>query len=183
MTSPTRHRIGIDLGGTKIEGVVLGEHLTEPIFRHRVATPRSDGYSGIVAAVVEMARLMLTHVPGGQASIGIGIPGIVSTTHGRVKNANTTDLIGHALGQDIGDLRDERARVRAGTVTFEAKVRGAADAKFTTIAATNASTLANATTTTANGIFRVVGDGLDVRARMSLYTSGTCVADSSDVEV
>lgn len=101
MTEPTRHRIGIDLGGTKIEGVVLGEHPTEPIFRHRIPTPRDDGYPGIVAAVVKMARMMLTYVDDGRASIGIGIPGVVSTTHGRVKNANTTDLIGHPLAKDI----------------------------------------------------------------------------------
>jgi len=70
-----------------------------------------------------------------------------------------------------------------GTITFEAKVRGAASTKFTAIIATNAATLVSATTTAANGIFRVVGDGLDVRARMSAFTSGTAVADSSDVEV
>ena len=76
----------------------------------------------------------------------------------------------------------------AGVITFEAKIRGAAWTKATAIMATNAATLVSATTITStgtdvNGIYRVVADGLDVRARMSTYTSGTCVADSADVEV
>ena len=95
------HRIGIDLGGTKIEGVILDEHPTEPIFRQRISTPRDGGYEKIVAAVVDLIRHLLDHAQDEHVSIGIGIPGIVSTTHDRVKNANTTELIDHPLQRDI----------------------------------------------------------------------------------
>jgi fructokinase len=101
MTDHGGYRIGIDLGGTKIEGVILGEHPTEPIFRRRVATPRDGGYEPILAAVVGLIRLLLGRIKDERASIGIGIPGIVSVTHGRVKNANTTELIGRPLKRDI----------------------------------------------------------------------------------
>lgn len=62
-----------------------------------------------------------------------------------------------------------------GTVTFEAKAPGAASTNWVSILATNVTSDASATTTTGNGIFRVVADGLHVRARMSAYTSGTAV--------
>lgn len=63
----------------------------------------------------------------------------------------------------------------AGTITFEAKAPGAASTDWVSILATNVATDASATTTTANGVFRVVADGLHVRARLSTATSGTAV--------
>ncbi len=62
-----------------------------------------------------------------------------------------------------------------GTITFEAKAPGAGSTKWVSILATNVTTESSALTTTANGIFRVVADGLQVRARMSTYGSGTAV--------
>jgi fructokinase len=109
----TRRRIGIDLGGTKIEGVVLGDHPTVPLLRKRIATPRGQGYEAILDAIVGLARECIvaagastdpagaSSTPAPDMSIGIGIPGILSNTHGRVKNANTTELIGRALGVDL----------------------------------------------------------------------------------
>jgi len=95
-------RIGIDLGGTKTEGVLLADHPTEPLYRHRIPTPRTLGYEGILDGVVDLVRLLLQKMPGTDgASIGVGIPGTISKTHGRVKNANTTELIGHALQADL----------------------------------------------------------------------------------
>ncbi len=93
--------IGIDLGGTKIEGVVLCDHPTEPRIRNRIPTPRSAGYESILSAVIDLIGQLHREAGGGPATIGIGIPGIVSTTHGRVKNANTTALIGHSLKEDL----------------------------------------------------------------------------------
>lgn len=98
----TRRRIGIDLGGTKIEAVVLGEHPTEPLFRKRIATPRGDGYQTILDAIAGLARECIAIADDPGVTVGIGIPGIISTTHGRVKNANTLELIGHTLGEDLG---------------------------------------------------------------------------------
>ena len=101
MPPPSGYRIGIDLGGTKIEGVILGKHPTEPLLRHRIATPRDGGYERIVDAVIDVIHLLLGRIRDERPSIGIGIPGVISTTHGRVKNANTTELIGHPLQEDI----------------------------------------------------------------------------------
>ena len=99
MTSPLR--IGIDLGGTKIEGVLLGEHPTEPLIRRRIATPRAEGYEAILDAIAGLVRSLEFAGPGGKNTIGIGIPGTVSASHGLVKNANTVELIGRPLSADL----------------------------------------------------------------------------------
>ena len=100
-------RIGIDLGGTKIEIAVLGSDGTE-LLRHRTPTPKS--YDAIVATIAALvrdaeARLGLT------ASVGVGIPGVVSPATGLVKNANTITLIGHPLDRDIGQALNRTVRV------------------------------------------------------------------------
>jgi fructokinase len=94
-------RIGIDLGGTKIEGVLLGAHPTESIDRRRIKTPRAEGYEAILDAIVGLVRALASGVPHQDPTIGIGIPGTISTTHGRVKNANTIELIGRPLKADL----------------------------------------------------------------------------------
>lgn len=91
-------RIGIDLGGTKIEGLALDLEGKE-LCRKRVATPRGS-YTEIVDAVVDLVRL-LDDACGEPGSIGLGIPGIASPATGLVKNANTTLLIGHPLDRDL----------------------------------------------------------------------------------
>ncbi len=92
-------RIGIDLGGTKIEGIALDEGGRERARRRR-PTPQGD-YAATVAAVAELA----TELAGGQAAlpdhVGVGIPGIVSRRTGLVKNANSTCLIGRPLDRDL----------------------------------------------------------------------------------
>ena len=62
-----------------------------------------------------------------------------------------------------------------GTITFEAKAPGAGSTNWVSILATSVATDVPATTTTGNGIFRVVADGLHIRARLSTATSGTAV--------
>lgn len=91
-------RIGVDLGGTKIEALALDSNGRE-LCRQRVATPRGS-YEEIVAAVASL----IEDVEGGcgaRGSIGIGIPGVASPATGLIKNANTTLLIGHALDKDL----------------------------------------------------------------------------------
>lgn len=91
-------RIGIDLGGTKIEGIALDDHGHQQE-RIRVATPRGD-YEGTVAAVADLvARLETATAP--RATVGIGIPGTISPATGVVKNANSTWLIGRPFGADL----------------------------------------------------------------------------------
>jgi len=93
-------RIGVDLGGTKIEAIALAPDGHE-IFRKRVLTPRGD-YDATLAAVAGLAR------EAGPGTVGVGIPGALSRLTGRVKNANSTWLIGRPLKEDL-----ERALGRA----------------------------------------------------------------------
>ena len=91
-------RIGIDFGGTKIEGVALGPDGRE-LARERVATPRGD-YEGCVAAVVRLVAGFEARL-GGRGTVGIGIPGSISPETGLVKNANSTWLNGRRLDADL----------------------------------------------------------------------------------
>lgn len=101
-------RIGIDLGGTKIEILALDDQGRE-LLRRRVATPRHD-YRAIIAA---MAGLVLGAEAdlGRTGTVGVGIPGAVSPATGLVKNANTTELIGHPLDQDLAAALGREVRL------------------------------------------------------------------------
>jgi fructokinase len=91
-------RIGIDLGGTKIEAAALdGEGVIR--YRRRVATPSGD-YAGTVRAVCELVAALEREL-GETGTVGIGIPGAVSPATGLVKNANSTCLIGHPFDRDV----------------------------------------------------------------------------------
>jgi fructokinase len=91
-------RIGIDLGGTKIEGIVLDDVGTERA-RRRIATPRGD-YPGTIDALAGLVRQLEADTAPAEA-VGIGIPGVVSPRTGLVKNANSTWLIGQPLDRDV----------------------------------------------------------------------------------
>ncbi|WP_210396501.1 ROK family protein [Motiliproteus sediminis] len=91
-------RIGIDLGGSKIEAVALAADNSERL-RRRVATPQGD-YLGTLDAITRLINQIETELDC-SASIGIGIPGAISALTGRIKNANSTCLIGQALDQDL----------------------------------------------------------------------------------
>jgi fructokinase len=90
-------RIGIDLGGTKIEIIALDAAGAES-FRKRIATPRGD-YDGTIAAIASLVRDAEAAV--GPATVGIGMPGTISPATGLVKNANSTWLNGKPLAQDL----------------------------------------------------------------------------------
>ena len=90
-------RIGIDLGGTKIEGIALSPGGRE-IARRRVTTPPE--YLGLLAAVVAMVR-DLDRAAGEPGTVGMGIPGAVVPHTGLVKNANSVWLNGRPLGRDL----------------------------------------------------------------------------------
>ena len=93
-------RIGIDLGGTKIEGLVLGPDGDERA-RARPDTPQED-YEATVAAIAGLVgRLARQSGAGGDVPVGVGIPGAVSPKTGLIKNANSTWLIGQALDKDL----------------------------------------------------------------------------------
>jgi len=90
-------RIGVDLGGTKIEAIAI-EGTTERL-RRRVAAPRGD-YAATVAAVRDLVEAIEREL-GVTGTVGIGIPGAISALTGLVKNANSTWLIGHPLDRDL----------------------------------------------------------------------------------
>lgn len=103
MTAESGVRIGIDLGGTKIEGVALTQDGRE-IVRRRVATPGGN-YDRTVGAVADLAAAIADEATGAGATagpgVGVAIPGTLSPATGLVKNANSTCLIGHALDKDL----------------------------------------------------------------------------------
>src|SRR5437899_2396790 len=91
-------RIGIDLGGTKIEAAAIDRE-GRIRARRRIATPAGD-YDGTIAALVGLVTAVESEV-GTCASVGVGIPGTIVAATGLVKNANSTWLIGRPLGRDI----------------------------------------------------------------------------------
>jgi fructokinase len=91
--------VGIDLGGTKIEGVVLGADW-QVLFRKRVATEQEGGYAHILARVAALAAELRERAPECR-SIGIGTPGSISSRDGRIKNSNTVCLNGQPLREDL----------------------------------------------------------------------------------
>lgn len=91
-------RAGIDLGGTKIEGIVLDTAGTE-IARRRIAAPRGD-YRATISAIHGLIA-DLEADSGAISHVGVGIPGTISPATGLVKNANSTWLIGHPFDKDL----------------------------------------------------------------------------------
>jgi fructokinase len=101
-------RIGVDVGGTKIEAIALGP-AGELLTRRRVPTP-AENYAGTVAAVVGLVRA-IEDEQGGRASVGVGIPGAESPTTGLIKNANSTWLIGRPLRNDLSSALERPVRL------------------------------------------------------------------------
>ncbi len=91
-------RIGIDLGGTKIEGVALAAN-DRAVARRRIPTPRED-YDGSVRAIAGLVASIETDVHE-RGTVGIGMPGAISPATGLVKNANSTWLNGRPLREDL----------------------------------------------------------------------------------
>jgi len=100
-------RIGIDLGGTKIEIIALDDSGAE-CFRRRIATPRED-YEATLAAVVGLVQEAEKIV--GRSTVGIGTPGAISPATGLMKNANSTWLIGRPLGEDMSRALGREIRI------------------------------------------------------------------------
>ena len=109
MMVKNRRRIGIDLGGTKIEGVALDERM-QPLWRERIATESEHGYDHILDRLSLMAAQLRAVVP--EATVlGIGTPGSISMRDGTMKNCNTTCLNGRRLHNDIAARLDMEVRL------------------------------------------------------------------------
>ncbi len=93
-------RIGVDLGGTKIEAIAFEDG--RELLRRRVGTPRED-YPGTLRAIAELVGSVEREL-GRSGSVGIGMPGALSPATGLVKNANSTWLNGRALDADLHSL-------------------------------------------------------------------------------
>lgn len=102
-------RIGIDLGGTKTEGVVLDSGDAE-IVRRRYPTPIDGGYSAILDTMVSLVDELEEHA-GAPCRVGIGTPGALSRKTGRIKNSNTTCLIDQPLQADLSALLKREIRM------------------------------------------------------------------------
>jgi fructokinase len=100
-------RLGIDLGGTKIEIIALDDG--REILRERVATPQST-YRDTVIAMRDLVVAAEAKI-GRRGSVGVAIPGTISPLSGLVKNANSTRLIGHPLDRDLAAALQREVRV------------------------------------------------------------------------
>ncbi len=108
MSRPINCRIGIDLGGTKIEAIVI-DHKGQELLRRRVPTPQGR-YHATLEAITALVTT-LERESGLYGSVGVGIPGTLSPVTGLVKNANSTVLIGQPLDRDLRELLDRPIRV------------------------------------------------------------------------
>ncbi len=94
-------RIGIDLGGTKIEAIALDDDGRERL-RQRIAAPRGE-YGATLKAIVDLVR-HVEQTLGERGTVGVGIPGTIARVSGLVKNANSTWLNGQRIGDDLPAL-------------------------------------------------------------------------------
>jgi len=101
-------RIGIDLGGTKIEAIALGGD-GEVRVRRRVPTPVGS-YSGTLQAVAALVRDIEAEL-GERGSVGVGTPGALSPATGQMKNSNSTWLLGKALDADLAAVLERPVRL------------------------------------------------------------------------
>ncbi len=102
-------RIGIDLGGTKIEALALDADDGQPLLRRRIATPAGD-YHATIRAVAELVQGLEADLAR-SGSVGVGIPGALSPATGLVKNANSTCLIGQPLDRDLAQALGRPVRL------------------------------------------------------------------------
>jgi fructokinase len=101
-------RIGVDLGGTKIEAIALGSD-GAVLANRRIAAPRDD-YQATLEAIAGLIAAIELDIGAG-ASVGLGMPGALSPAGGLVKNANSTWLIGKPLGRDLAQALGRQVRI------------------------------------------------------------------------
>ena len=100
------NHIGIYLGGTKIEGILLNSN-GEEISRKRIPTLREKGYDSILERMVSLIESMRT-TSNFDVSIGVCTPGAISPVTGVMKNSNTQCLIGKPLKDDLENSLDQK---------------------------------------------------------------------------
>ena len=104
-------RIGIDLGGTKIEGIVLDEAGRE-LFRRRIETQREMGCAHILNRIKELYDGLAAHIQHQPHTFGIGTPGVVSPRTGLLKNSNTVCLNGRPVKAELVKLLGRKIAIQ-----------------------------------------------------------------------
>jgi len=122
----SRLRIGLDLGGSKIEGILLSPETTE-MARYRIATPRDD-YAATIAAIVDLTRRLMQDITA-EATIGIAVPGSISPQTGLMQNANSTWLNERPFDRDLATalVRPVRLANDANCFALSEAIDGAAE--------------------------------------------------------
>jgi len=107
----SQYRIGIDLGGTKIEGVVLDASGKE-VARKRIPTERERGYQHILSRLKFLHDELAATVPGQPTTFGIGTPGAISPRTGLLKNSNTVCMNGQPVKADLEKLLGRKIEIQ-----------------------------------------------------------------------
>jgi fructokinase len=107
----TRYRIGIDLGGTKIEGIVLDASGKE-LFRKRVDTQQENGYRHILYRIKGLHDELAAQIQGAEHTFGMGTPGAISPRTGLQKNSNTVCMNGQPVKADLERLLDRKIEIQ-----------------------------------------------------------------------
>ena len=116
------HRLGIDLGGTKIEGIALNRKGRE-CFRKRIPTEQEKGYEGILANITSLYNDMLAGIDGKPHTFGIGTPGALSVRTGLLKNSNTVCMNGRPIKDDLEKMMGRRIGIQNGNqCTFRNRI-------------------------------------------------------------
>ena len=129
-------RMGVDLGGTKIEAIMI-DHEGSELLRNRIAAPQNNYKTTLKAiqSLVQETEKASGHQAGATEKIplGVGIPGTISPVTGLVKNANSTWLIGHTLDKDLAEILDRPVKIAndANCFTLSEASDGAAEAATT----------------------------------------------------
>ncbi len=100
---PKRNRIGIDLGGTKIEGIILNSNSKE-IFRKRLKTHQEKGYEQLLFTIAQFYTEMADFIDNKPHTFGIGTPGAINKISSVIKNANITCMNGKNFIADLEKL-------------------------------------------------------------------------------
>ena len=123
-------RLGIDLGGTKIEIIALDDVGTE-VFRHRENTPQGDYIATleVIVSLVQQAKIQFPNIIESDFSVGVGIPGAISHKTGLVKNANSVCLIGQPFQLDLEKHLGYKVRINndANCLAVSEAIDGAAE--------------------------------------------------------
>ncbi|HSY74545.1 MAG TPA: ROK family protein, partial [Dongiaceae bacterium] len=104
-------RIGMDLGGTKIEGIVLDESGKE-LFRKRIETQQENGYRHILNRTKELHGELAAQIKDQPHTFGIGTPGAISPRTGLMKNSNTVCLNGQPVKSDLENLLGRKIEIQ-----------------------------------------------------------------------